>query len=251
MTDELTPRQAAEELGVTVRTVQRWIASGRLPARRVGARVRVSRSSLASVAEAESAIQLSGSIRSLLIANRGEIAVRIARTARRMGIRAVGVHAADERAPDGMDEAHPIGSYLDGDELLAVARRAGVDAMHPGYGFLAENATFAGAVTAAGVAWVGPPASAIRAMGDKAAARREAAARGVPTVPGYDGDGQDDASLRAAAERIGYPLLVKPSAGGGGKGMRVVRASTGLIDALAAARREASRAFGDDRLVLE
>jgi len=251
MTDELTPRQAAQELGVTVRTVQRWIASGRLPARRVGARVRVSRSSLASVAEAGPLALLSRPIRSLLIANRGEIATRIARTARRMGIRAVGVHAADERSPDGVDDAHPIGSYLDGDELLAVARRSGADAVHPGYGFLAENPAFADAVTQAGLAWVGPPASAILAMGDKAAARREAAAGGVPTVPGYDGEVQDDASLRAAAERIGYPLLVKPSAGGGGKGMRVVGDAGSLTEALAAARREASRAFGDDRLILE
>jgi excisionase family DNA binding protein len=251
MSDELTPRQAADELGVTVRTVQRWISAGRLPARRVGGRVRLSRSSLGSVADAVAAGGTTTPIRSLLIANRGEIAVRIARSARRMGIRVVGVHAADERAPDGLDEAHGIGSYLDGDELLAVARRAGVDAVHPGYGFLAENPTFADAVTAAGLAWVGPPAAAIRAMGDKAAARREAAGGGVPTVPGYDDEEQDDETLRAAAERIGFPLLVKPSAGGGGKGMRVVEDAGGLPDALAGARREAARAFGDDRLILE
>ena len=220
MHDELTPRQVADELGVTVRTVQRWIADGRLPSTRVGARTRVSRSSLAAVAGAPSSAQ---PIRSLLVANRGEIAVRIARTARAMGIRVVGIHAADERPPRGMDETHEVGSYLDGDELIAVARRAGIDAVHPGYGFLAEHPGFASAVTAAGLTWVGPPPSAIAAMGDKAAARRRAAELGVPTVPGYDGDANDDATLVREAERIGYPLLVKPSAGGGGKGMRVVR----------------------------
>ena len=247
--NELTPREAAAELGVTVRTVQRWIADGRLPARKVGSRVRVSRSSLASVATA--APSESRPIRALLVANRGEIAVRIARTARRLGIRPIGVHAADERPPDGMDESHRIGSYLDGDALLAVARQAGADAIHPGYGFLAENPDFAATVTDAGLTWVGPPAAAIAAMGDKAAARRQAALHDVPTVPGYDGEAQDDTTLTAEAQRVGYPLLVKPSAGGGGKGMRVVRDPADLADALTSARREADRSFGDDRLVLE
>ena len=250
MTDELTTREAAEHLGVTVRTIQRWIAAGRLPSRRVGSRVRVSRSSLSAVSDAPDAV-VGRPIRSVLIANRGEIAVRIARTARRMGIRTIGVHGAGERPPDGCDEAHQIASYLDGAELLAVARRAGADATHPGYGFLAENAAFARAVADAGIAWVGPPAAAIAAMGDKAAARRQAAMHGVPTVPGYDGDAQDDATLTAQAERVGYPLLVKPSAGGGGKGMRVVRDPGDLPEALGAARREARRSFGDDRLILE
>ncbi len=249
MLDELTPREAAEELGVTVRTVQRWIADGRLPARKVGARVRVSRSSLTIVSTGAPAE--SRPIRALLVANRGEIAVRIARTGRREGIRLIGVHAGDERPPDGMDEAHRIGSYLDGEELLAAARRAGADAIHPGYGFLAENPGFAAAVAEAGLTWIGPPANAIAAMGHKAAARRQAAAHGVPTVPGYDGSAQDDDTLTAEAGRIGYPLLVKPSAGGGGKGMRVVREPADLTDALASARREADRSFGDDRLVLE
>ena len=144
-----------------------------------------------------------------------------------MGIRVVGIHAADERPPRGMDETHEVGSYLDGDELIAVARRAGIDGVHPGYGFLAEHPGFASAVTAAGLTWVGPPPSAIAAMGDKAAARRRAAELGVPIVPGYDGDANDDATLMREAERIGYPLLVKPSAGGGGKGMRVVRDAAG------------------------
>ena len=248
MSDELTPRQAAAELGVTVRTVQRWIADGRLPARRVGSRVRLSRSSLTVVADA---IPSRAVIRSLLIANRGEIAVRIARTARRLGIRVIGVHPHDERPPDGVTEAHVIGSYLDAGELLTVARASGADAVHPGYGFLAENAAFAEAVVQAGITWVGPPASAIAAMGDKAAARRAADEHGVPTVPGYDGAAQDDVTLAREATRVGFPLLVKPSAGGGGKGMRVVRDPADMPEALAAARREAGRSFGDDRLILE
>jgi 3-methylcrotonyl-CoA carboxylase alpha subunit len=239
----------AEELGVTVRTVQRWIADGRLAVTRVGSRVRVSRSSLAAVRTGAPAA--TGAIGSLLIANRGEIAVRVARTARRLGIRAIGVHAADERPPDGLDETHEIGSYLDGDAILAVARRSGADAVHPGYGFLAENPTFASAVTDAGLRWVGPPASAIAAMGDKAEARRRASAHDVPTIPGYDGDDQDDATLAAEASRIGFPVLVKPSAGGGGKGMRIVERVDDVGDALASARREAARAFGDERLILE
>ncbi len=246
----LTPREVAAELGVTVRTVQRWIAEGRLAAERVGGRVRVSRSSLATVHEHP----VSGDprpIRALLIANRGEIAVRVARTARRLGIRAVGVHAADERPPDGMDEAHVITSYLDAADLLRVAVAAGADAVHPGYGFLAENPEFARAVVAAGLTWVGPPAAAIAAMGDKAAARRRVAGQGVPVAPGYDGDDQDNGTLAGEAARIGFPLLVKPSAGGGGKGMRIVRAAAELDEALASARREAHRSFGDDRLILE
>jgi acetyl-CoA/propionyl-CoA carboxylase biotin carboxyl carrier protein len=246
----LTPREVAAELGVTVRTVQRWIAEGRLAAERVGGRVRVSRSSLATVHEHP----VSGDprpIRALLIANRGEIAVRVARTARRLGIRAVGVHAADERPPDGMDETHAITSYLDAADLLRIAAAAGADAVHPGYGFLAENPEFARAVVAAGLTWVGPPAAAIAAMGDKAAARRRVAGQGVPVAPGYDGDDQDNGTLAGEASRIGFPLLVKPSAGGGGKGMRIVRAAAELDEALASARREAHRSFGDDRLILE
>ncbi|MFN2418148.1 MAG: biotin carboxylase N-terminal domain-containing protein [Candidatus Limnocylindria bacterium] len=249
MPDDLTPREVAEELGVTVRTVQRWITGGRLAATRVGSRVRVSRSSLAMVADAPSPSW--HPVRALLIANRGEIAVRIAHTARGMGIRVVGVHEDGERPPDGADEAHRIGSYLDGAALLAVARRSGADAIHPGYGFLAENPAFARAVTDAGLRWVGPPPDAIAAMGDKAAARRHAAALGIPIVPGYDGNAQDDATLIGEAERVGYPLLVKPSAGGGGKGMRIVQGSAALADALSSARREAQRSFGDHRLILE
>ncbi len=250
MTDEaITPRQVAAELGVTVRTVQRWVAQGRLPATRVGGRVRILRGSLGAVAPAAEAPRQA--IRALLIANRGEIAARIARTARGLGIRSIGVHPPDDRAADGVDLALPIASYLDGEAIIDAARRAGADAVHPGYGFLAESADFARAVGEAGLIWVGPPPTAISAMGDKAAARRAAVAQGVPVAPGYDGEAQDDATLGLEATRIGFPLLVKPSVGGGGKGMRVVREPAALPEALAAARREAQGAFGDDRLILE
>ena len=190
-------------------------------------------------------------VSALLIANRGEIAVRIARTARAGGIRTIGVQSPDDRAPNGMDLVLPVPSYLDAKAILDAARRSGADAIHPGYGFLAENPTFAQSVQAAGLTWVGPPPDAIAAMGDKAAARRVATALGVPVLPGYDDADQTDERLTAEARRIGLPLLVKPSAGGGGKGMHVVRAPGQLADALAAARREAGRAFGDDRLILE
>ena len=255
MTDEaLTPRQVAAELGVTIRTVQRWVADGRLPATRVGGRVRIPRGSLGTVAPGavdQDALPTAPAIRALLIANRGEIAARIARSARRLGIRSIGVQAVDDTAPEGVDLVLGIGSYLDGEAILDAARRSGADAIHPGYGFLAENAAFAAAVELAGLNWVGPPSAAIEAMGDKAAARRTATAHGVPVVPGYDGAAQDDGALGAEALRIGFPLLVKPSAGGGGKGMHVVREAAALPDALAAARREAQGAFGDDRLILE
>jgi acetyl-CoA/propionyl-CoA carboxylase biotin carboxyl carrier protein len=250
MSDEtLTPRQVAEELGVTVRTVQRWVAEGRLPATRVGGRVRLSRSSLPAVAGG--VVAGNAGIRTVLIANRGEVVQRIARTARGLGIRTIGVHAPDDRPPEGIDLVLPVTDYLDPDAMLDAARRSGAEAIHPGYGFLAENPAFARAVAAAGLRWVGPPASAIEAMGDKGAARRTAFARGVPVVAGYDGDAQDEATLAAAAAEIGYPILIKPSAGGGGKGMRVVREPGRLAEELATARREAMRAFGDDRLILE
>jgi excisionase family DNA binding protein len=251
----------AELLGVTVRTVQRWINEGRLPARRVGGRMRVSRSSLQVVAAGSEApgsevgtpspTASTRPLAALLIANRGEIAVRVARSAHALGMRAIGIHTTDDRPPDGMDLVLPVPSYLDADAVLDAARRSGADALHPGYGFLAENPDFAAAVTRAGLAWVGPPPAAISAMGDKGAARQSAAARGVAVLPGYDGVDQDDARLAAEAARLGYPLLVKPSAGGGGKGMRTVHEPSGLEAALLAARREAARAFGDDRLILE
>jgi excisionase family DNA binding protein len=251
----LTPRKVADSLGVTTRTVQRWIAGGRLPGVRVGGRLRVSRSSLASVTqgpgEAGDGSAVTQRIRTLLIANRGEIATRIARTARRLGIRIIGVHPADEAAPEFPDAAQTITSYLDPDGILAAASRSGADAIHPGYGFLAENADFARAVQAAGLIWVGPPPDAMAAMGDKAAARRRAVELGIAVVAGYDGDAQDDETLSAEDARIGFPLLIKPSEGGGGKGMHVVRDMHELRVALAASRREAQRAFGDDRLILE
>jgi 3-methylcrotonyl-CoA carboxylase alpha subunit len=198
--------------------------------------------------------------RSLLVANRGEIACRIFRTARRMGLRCIAVYSeADAHAlhVELADEAYPIGpppaasSYLRIDRILEAARQAGAEAIHPGYGFLAESADFAEACEQAGIVFVGPPASAIRAMGSKAAAKSLMAEAGVPLVPGYHGDAQGDVRLAAEAERIGYPVLIKASAGGGGRGMHIVERAEDFADALAAARRVAKAAFGDDRVLLE
>ncbi|HET9457597.1 MAG TPA: biotin carboxylase N-terminal domain-containing protein [Candidatus Limnocylindrales bacterium] len=242
MTEELSPRAAAERVGATTRSVQRWIATGRLPARRVGGRWRVALDAVdAFVAQTGEPARGTAPIRRLFIANRGEIAARIGRTAQRLGIVAI-VPQTD--GPAALD-------LLSIDAVVAAALAAQADALHPGFGFLAENAAFAEAVEAAGIRWVGPPPAAIRTMGDKAAARRLAASLGIPIVPGYDGADQSDAALARAARRIGLPLLVKPAAGGGGKGMRVVREPGRLTDALAAARREAAAAFGDERLILE
>jgi 3-methylcrotonyl-CoA carboxylase alpha subunit len=198
--------------------------------------------------------------RKLLIANRGEIAVRVARTARAMGIPTVAVYSEADRGAlhaRVADEAVPIGppeaarSYLSIDALLQAARDTGADAVHPGYGFLSQSGDFAEAVAGAGLTFVGPPAAVHRAMGDKKSARRMMAAAGVPVVPGYDGDEQADAHLLAQAERIGWPVMIKPSRGGGGKGMRVVRRGADFVAALQASRREARSAFGDDVVVLE
>ncbi len=250
MDDELSPSEAAARIGANTRSVQRWIASGRLPARRVGGRWRVANDAIdafiagpAAPHPAQTPIEglPPSPIRVLFIANRGEIAGRIARTCRRLGIGAV---VPETDGPDALD-------LLDIAAVVSAARDAGADALHPGFGFLAENADFAEAVTAAGIRWVGPPPAAIRTMGDKAAARRLAASLGVPVLAGYDDPDQADAALLAAADRIGFPLLVKPAAGGGGKGMRTVRGAEALPDAIAAARREAAAAFGDDRLILE
>jgi acetyl-CoA carboxylase biotin carboxylase subunit len=195
----------------------------------------------------------------ILIANRGEIAVRIIRACQEMGIRAVAVYAEADRAALHVrlaDEARFIGpapateSYLSIENILRAARQSGAQAIHPGYGFLSENADFAQAVRQAGLTFIGPSPEATRAMGDKAAARTLMQARGVPIVPGYQ-EASDDASLERAAEQIGYPILVKAAAGGGGKAMRVVTAPDELVEALGAARREAQHAFGDQRLILE
>ena len=199
-------------------------------------------------------------IASLLIANRGEIARRIIRTARRLGVRTVAIYSeADAGAPhvrEG-DAAVLIGppaareSYLVAEKILAAARETGAEAIHPGYGFLSENADFAQAVIDAGLVWVGPPPAAIRAMGLKDAAKRLMDAAGVPVTPGYLGDDQSPARLASEAAAIGWPVLIKAVAGGGGKGMRKVEAAGEFDAALTSARREASAAFGDDRVLLE
>jgi 3-methylcrotonyl-CoA carboxylase alpha subunit len=198
--------------------------------------------------------------RKLLIANRGEIALRIARTARRMGILPVAVFSEADRDAlhvRSAEEAHHIGpapareSYLNAAAILEAARRSGAEAIHPGYGFLSENAGFAEACLEAGIAFIGPSPHAIRAMGSKAESKRLMVAAGVPTVPGYHGEAQDDAHLAAEAGRIGFPVLVKASAGGGGKGMRPVHDPERFLEELHGARREALAAFGDDRVLIE
>jgi acetyl-CoA/propionyl-CoA carboxylase, biotin carboxylase, biotin carboxyl carrier protein len=193
----------------------------------------------------------------VLVANRGEIAVRVIRTLRGLGIRSVAVHTdadADALHVRSADVAVRLGSpdgYLSVDAVVAAARATGAQAVHPGYGFLSENAVFATACADAGLTFVGPPPSAIETMGDKIRARHAAAAAGVPVVPGADATGLPDAALARAAAEVGYPVLLKPSAGGGGKGMREVHDPADLPDALAAARREARAAFGDDTLLIE
>src|ERR671935_1774754 len=181
-------------------------------------------------------------IRKLLVANRGEIALRVFRACRELGIGTVAVVAPDDRRSlheRSADETVEIAGYLHSEEHIRAARISGADAIHPGYGFLAENADFAEAVEAPGLAWVGPPPDALRAGGDKLAAKRIAREAGVPVVP------------EGEPEEIGFPLVVKAAAGGGGRGMRVVRDPAHLEDALAAARREAAAAFGDDRVFCE
>ncbi|MBV9205479.1 MAG: ATP-grasp domain-containing protein [Actinobacteria bacterium] len=196
----------------------------------------------------------------VLIANRGEIAVRITRTLRALGIRAVAVYSdadAGARHVREADDAIRLGpapaaqSYLNAGRILAAARRAGAQAIHPGYGFLSENAAFARACADAGLVFIGPPAAAIEAMGDKIAAKATVAAAGVPVVPGAGAPGMSDDDLAAAAAGIGFPLLIKPSAGGGGKGMRLVASADELPGALQGARREALAAFGDETLLAE
>ena len=196
----------------------------------------------------------------VLIANRGEIALRIVRACRELGVRSVAVYSdADVIAPHvrEADEAVHVGpspsaeSYLRGERLIEVAREIGAKAIHPGYGFLSERAWFARAVADAGLVWVGPPAAAIEAMGSKTAARQLAIRAGTPVVPGTTEALRDGAEARAVADEYGYPVLLKAAAGGGGKGMRVVRAAGEMDDALGAARREAQNAFGDDAVYVE
>ncbi|MCW5875262.1 MAG: acetyl-CoA carboxylase biotin carboxylase subunit [Anaerolineales bacterium] len=195
----------------------------------------------------------------VLIANRGEIAVRVARACRELGLRSVAVYSqadagalhtrvADEALEIGPSEAAQ--SYLNIERILDAARRSGAGAVHPGYGFLAENAEFAEAVQAAGLVWVGPPPAAMRAMGDKAGARALMIEAGVPVLPGHQG-ADSPAALKKAAAKIGFPLLVKAAAGGGGMGQRVVHKAGELDEAIASARQEAKRTFGDGRLILE
>jgi 3-methylcrotonyl-CoA carboxylase alpha subunit len=199
-------------------------------------------------------------IRSVLVANRGEIARRVMRTARRLGIGCIAVYSeADAGAAhvQEADAAYAIGaapareSYLDGARIIAQALKAGADAVHPGYGFLSENADFAEACAVAGLVFIGPPARAIRAMGSKAAAKALMQQSGVPLVPGYHGEDQAPGLLAAEAARIGFPVLIKASAGGGGKGMRIVDRAGDFAEALALAKGEALAAFGDERVLIE
>ncbi len=196
----------------------------------------------------------------ILIANRGEIACRVAATARRLGVRTVAVYSdADAHAKHVAlcDEAHAIGpapakdSYLRIERIIAAAKASGAQAVHPGYGFLSENEAFAAACADAGLVFIGPPSSAIRAMGSKSAAKALMEKAGVPLVPGYHGDEQDAAFLQQQADRIGYPVLLKASAGGGGKGMRIVEKSEDFVAALASCKREAAASFGDDKVLVE
>jgi len=196
----------------------------------------------------------------ILIANRGEIACRVARTARRMGIRTVAIYSdADAHALHvaACDEAYRIGlpppreSYLKGDAIIAIAKQCGAQAIHPGYGFLSENEDFAAACAKAGIVFIGPPPTAIAAMGSKSAAKAIMGNASVPLVPGYHGEDQDPALLAREAQKIGFPVLIKATAGGGGKGMKIVTAAGEFAAALASAQREAKASFGDDRVLLE
>ncbi len=198
--------------------------------------------------------------RRILIANRGEIALRVLRTCRRLGIEAVVAHSSADRDTPAVrqaDLAVELGppeaqrSYLNIPAIVAACERTGVDAVHPGYGFLSENAEFAAALAAAGIAFIGPSPDVIRRMGDKIQARRLMAESGVPVVPGYDGDDQSEERLASEAKRIGMPVMIKASAGGGGRGMRLVENESDLLESIRSARREAQSAFGSDRLLVE
>jgi len=193
-------------------------------------------------------------ITKLLVPNRGEIAVRIARACREMGIESVLAYVESDDTSYTrrfFDDAAPISSYLEVGACIDAARKSGADALHPGYGFLAERAELAAACEDAGIVFVGPKSSSIAAMGSKSESRHLMHRLGVPVVPGYDSEDQSDATLAREAERIGLPLLIKPSAGGGGKGMKIVRDRGELQSSVESARREAMKAFGNDRLLLE
>ncbi|MCA9788377.1 MAG: ATP-grasp domain-containing protein, partial [Cyanobacteria bacterium HKST-UBA05] len=199
-------------------------------------------------------------IQKVLMANRGEIAVRVIKTLRAMGIATVAVYSdADAQACHvrHADEAHALGgqapadTYLNIDKLLAIAQASGCDAIHPGYGFLSENAGFARACAEAGIVFIGPPAKAIEAMGSKSAAKAIMTKAGVPLIPGYHGAGQTDDELRQHSQAVGYPQLIKAAAGGGGRGMRVVMQAGEFEAALQSARREARAAFGDEQMLIE
>jgi len=190
----------------------------------------------------------------ILIANRGEIACRVMRTARRLGVRTVAVYSDHDRDAlhvKSADEAMRIEGYLEIAAIVAAARESGAQAIHPGYGFLSENEDFAAACKDAGIVFIGPSPEAIAAMGDKAAAKRLMEKAGVPLVPGYHGEQQDAALLEKEAVRIGFPVLIKPSAGGGGKGMRVVSDQQSFASSLEGAKREAKSSFGDERVLIE
>ncbi|HEV2702862.1 MAG TPA: biotin carboxylase N-terminal domain-containing protein, partial [Steroidobacteraceae bacterium] len=199
-------------------------------------------------------------LESLLIANRGEIARRIIRTARRLGVRTIAVYSQADAAMPFVREADAalclggaaaLDSYLAQDKLLAAAKASGATGIHPGYGFLSENAQFADSVVRAGLIWVGAPPAAIRAMGRKDSAKQLMIDAGVSVTPGYLGADQSPNSLAQEAERIGYPVLIKAVAGGGGRGIRKILAAAEFRDALDSCRREARAAFGDDRVLLE
>lgn len=196
----------------------------------------------------------------ILIANRGEIACRVAATAKRLGVSTVAVYSDADRHAKHVavcDEAVYLGgsapkdSYLKGDAIIAIAKETGAQAIHPGYGFLSENADFAQACHDAGLVFIGPSAAAIRAMGGKSESKRLMETAGVPLIPGYHGDNQDGEFLRAQADEIGYPVLIKASAGGGGKGMRIVESSDDFISLLESCRREAITSFGNDQVLVE
>jgi propionyl-CoA carboxylase alpha chain len=199
-------------------------------------------------------------MKKLLVANRGEIAIRVMRSARQMGIKTVAIYSEADRGSahaDFADEAYLVGpapsaqSYLNADAILAVCKASGADAVHPGYGFLSENARFAEQVESAGIAWIGPPPSAIRVMGDKLSAKAAAAEFGVPLVMGSDGASPTAAEAQAVADQIGYPVMLKASAGGGGKGMRVVHSSSEVQEAFENAASEALKSFGNGEVFVE